>query len=49
MQLTPQRLAQLAQAIASSLAGAWVQRIYQPEASVLVFHLYGPGGERVLV
>lgn len=49
MQLTAQRLARLADAIASSLAGAWVQRIYQPEATVLVFHLYGPGGERVLV
>ena len=49
MQPDADLLARLAQELETRLAGAWVQRIYQPAPAVLVLHLYGPSGAAALV
>ena len=49
MRLTAADLRYLSEALHRRAAGAWVQRIYQPAPTVLVFHLYGPGSPHVLV
>lgn len=49
MRLTARALQHLAEELHRRAAGAWVQRIYQPAPTVLVFHLHGAGARHVLV
>ena len=47
--LTAQDVAQLAQEIHGSLAGSWVQAVYQPDPLLVLLHLYGQGGRQRLL